>query len=209
MRIRVKVCGITRAEDAQRASELGVDAVGLVFHPPSPRAVSISRAAAIVAALPSFTSVVALFVNPSAQMVRDVLRAVPVDLLQFHGEEDPSFCQGFGRRYIKALPVKPGIDLRALAERYRDASGLLLDAFREGFAGGTGATFDWALVPKGLRTPLVLAGGLNPANVAMAIREVNPYAVDVSSGVERAKGIKDPARMGAFIQQVHEASRDL
>jgi phosphoribosylanthranilate isomerase len=208
MRTRIKVCGITRPQDARYAGELGVDAIGLVFHPRSPRAVVVSRAADIAGALPPFVSVVGLFVNPSEETVWEVLRAVPVDLLQFHGDEDPAFCRAFGRPYVKAVPMRPGLDLGAVAERHGEACGLLLDAYGEGAAGGTGTSFDWALVPRPFPKPLVLAGGLNAENVASAIRQVRPYAVDVSTGVEMAKGIKDPDRMRAFVQQVGQALKE-
>jgi phosphoribosylanthranilate isomerase len=207
MRTRVKICGITRPEDARLAAELGVDAIGLVFHPSSPRAVSVARAADIVAVLPPFVSVVALFVDPSEGVVREVLRTVPVDLLQFHGDEEPAFCRMFGCPYIKAIAMRRGLDLAAAVERYPEASGVLLDSYREGVAGGTGMAFDWTLVPGRLGKPVVLAGGLTAENVFAAIRTVRPYAVDVSSGVEAAKGVKDPDRMHAFIQEVERASK--
>jgi phosphoribosylanthranilate isomerase len=161
--------------------------------------VSIEQARAVVAALPPFVSVVALFVNPSVAEVDAVLQALPIDVLQFHGEETPEFCRHFNRPYLKAVRVKPGVDLIEWAKQYHDARGLLADAFVEGVHGGTGATFDWALLPAGLGIPLILSGGLNPANVAEAVRQVKPAAVDVSSGVEAAKGIKDAAKMADFI----------
>jgi phosphoribosylanthranilate isomerase len=199
MKPRIKICGLTRPEDAAAAARLGADAIGLVFYPPSPRHVSIEQARAVVAALPPFVSVVALFVNPSVAEVDAVLQALPIDVLQFHGEETPEFCRHFNRPYLKAVRVKPGVDLIEWAKQYHDARGLLADAFVEGVHGGTGATFDWALLPAGLGIPLILSGGLNPANVAEAVRQVKPAAVDVSSGVEAAKGIKDAAKMADFI----------
>lgn len=199
MRPRIKICGLTRAEDAVEAAYLGADAIGLVFYEPSPRNVTLEQARAVVSALPPFVSVVALFVNPSVLDVERVLAEVPVDVLQFHGEETPEFCRHFNRPYLKAVRVKPGVDLVEWAKNYHDARGLLADAFVEGVHGGTGATFDWALLPAGLGIPLILSGGLTPDNVAEAVRLVKPAAVDVSSGVEAAKGIKDAAKMAAFI----------
>lgn len=205
-RTRVKICGITRPEDGAWAGTCGADAVGLVFYPPSPRAVDAVQAQRIVAALPPFVSVVALFVDPEPEWVRRVLAALPVDLLQFHGDEPPEACAAYGRPYLKAIAMREGVDLRALARRYRSARGLLLDSFREGLRGGTGVTFDWSRVPGDLGLPVVLAGGLEPGNVAEAVRAVRPYAVDVSGGVEVSKGIKDPARVRAFIREVDRAS---
>ncbi len=205
-RTRVKICGITRPEDGVWAGACGADAVGLVFYPPSPRAVDALQARRIVAALPPFVSVVALFVDPEPDWVRRVLAALPVDLLQFHGDEPPEACEAFGRPYLKAVPMREGVDLPAVAHRYRSACGLLLDSFHEGLRGGTGVTFDWSRVPRDLGLPVVLAGGLDPGNVAEAVRAVRPYAVDVSGGVEVSKGVKDPARVRAFIREVDRAS---
>lgn len=196
---RVKICGITRPVDGREAARLGADAIGLVFYPPSPRHVSLDTARAIVAALPPFVTVVALFVDPDAAWVESVLAGCPVDVLQFHGEESPSFCRSFGRPYMKAVRMRPEVDLCAQAARYADARALLVDAYVEGVAGGTGACFDWSLLPDALSLPLVLSGGLDPENVAQAVAAVRPDAVDVSSGVEASKGIKDAARMAAFI----------
>lgn len=196
---RVKICGITRPVDGREAARLGADAIGLVFYPPSPRHVSLDTARAIVAALPPFVTVVALFVDPDAAWVESVLAGCPVDVLQFHGEESPSFCRSFGRPYMKAVRMRPEVDLCAQAARYADARALLVDAYVEGVAGGTGARFDWSLLPDALSLPLVLSGGLDPENVAQAVAAVRPDAVDVSSGVEASKGIKDAARMAAFI----------
>ncbi|MDO9189827.1 MAG: phosphoribosylanthranilate isomerase [Sulfurimicrobium sp.] len=201
---RSKICGITRVEDGLVASQHGADAIGLVFYPPSPRHVSITQAAAIAVALPPFVSTVGLFVNPDATEVESVLREIRLDLLQFHGDETPEFCASFSVPYLKAVRVKPGVDLLQYAIRFRSAKGLLLDAFVEGQAGGTGQSFDWGLIPAGLPLPVVLSGGLDPANVKVAIDRVKPWAVDVSSGVEASKGIKDAARIAAFMREVRK-----
>lgn len=204
-RIRVKICGITRPEDAREAAYLGADAIGLVFYEPSPRYVAPAGAQSIIQALPPFVTVVGLFFDASADQVHGVLREVPLDVLQFHADEPAEFCRAFGRPYIKAVRIRAGVDVRASAERYREAQALLLDHYQEGAAGGTGHPFDWALVPEGVRRPIVLAGGLTPDNVAGAIDVVRPYGVDVSSGVEVAKGVKDRAKMAAFIRSVNNA----
>lgn len=202
MRTRVKICGITRPGDAAEAARLGVDAIGLVFHPHSPRAVDPDAAAAIVRGIPPFVAAVGLFVDAPAEAVRAVLAIVPLDLLQFHGREPAEYCRAFGRRYVKALAVSAGSDPAAQAARYPDAAAWLFDTAVDGRSGGTGRTFDWGHLPQGLERPVILAGGLDPDNVAAAVRAVRPYAVDVSSGVEAAKGIKDPARMAAFMRGV-------
>lgn len=204
--VRSKICGITRIEDALAAVEAGADAIGLVFYGKSPRAVSIEQAAAIVRALPPFVTTVGLFVDAGRSEVRAVLEAVPLDLLQFHGDETVEQCEGHSRPYIKALRVAPGLDLHARCETFASAAGILLDSFVAGVPGGTGEVFDWSLVPEGLSKPVILAGGLVAENVAEAIARVRPYAVDVSGGVEVAKGIKDPARVRAFIAAVRQAS---
>ena len=204
--VRIKICGITRPEDGAAAAALGADAVGLVFYPPSPRNVSLEQARAVIAALPPFVSVVALFVNPAREWVENVLAACAVDVLQFHGEEEAEFCRSFHRPYLKAVRVRPGMDLLEWAGRYPDARGLLTDAFVEGAHGGTGATFDWTLLPEGLPLPLILSGGLDESNIVEAVRRVRPAAVDVSSGVEASKGIKDAARMAAFISGARHGS---
>lgn len=201
-RTRVKICGITRVEDGLAVAQAGADAIGLVFYDKSPRQVELEQARAIVAALPPFVSSVALFVDPTADAVAAVLRTVAPDLLQFHGDETPEFCRGFGRPYLKACRVRPGLDLLQYAARFSAARGLLLDAYVDGEAGGTGQRFDWDLIPQDLPKPMVLAGGLDPGNVAEAIRQVRPWAVDVSSGVEAAKGIKDAAQIAAFMNEV-------
>jgi phosphoribosylanthranilate isomerase len=202
---RTKICGITRVEDALAAAAAGADAIGLVFVAKSPRHVTPAQAAEIGSALPPFVTRVALFVNPDPAQVEAVLRQARPDVLQFHGEESPAFCRSFGAPYMKAARVKPGVDLLQFAALYADAQGLLLDAWSEGAHGGTGERFDWALIPPDLPRPVILAGGLHPGNVAEAVRAVRPWAVDVSSGVEAAKGIKDAAKIAAFIKEVRNA----
>ena len=202
---RIKICGITRAEDALAAAYSGADAIGLVFYERSPRHVSLARATQLAAALPPFITVVGLFVNADAAFVREALDSVPLDVLQFHGDESPEFCGQFGKPYLKAIRVKEGVDLLQCASDFCDAQGLLLDAHVEGIPGGTGATFDWTLIPEKLPLPVILSGGLDVENVAAAIKQVRPYAVDVSSGVEASKGIKDAAKIARFIQEVKRA----
>jgi phosphoribosylanthranilate isomerase len=202
MRTRVKICGITRIEDALVAAQAGADAIGLVFAQASPRCVPVEEAAAICRALPPFVSVVGLFVDADAVQVKQALGRVPLDLLQFHGSETPQFCRQFNRPYIKAIAMREGIDVHAEDRAFADAAGLLLDAHVAGVAGGSGKSFDWSRVPHGLARPIVLAGGLTPENVADAIRQVRPYAVDVSSGVEQARGVKDARKIAAFIEAV-------
>ena len=201
---RVKICGITRVEDGLAAARAGADAIGLVFAP-SPRQVSLEQARRIAAGLPPFVSTVALFVDPSAMEVERVIEQLRPDILQFHGEEAAAFCAAFGLPWLKALRVKPGVDLLQYAARYAGARGLLLDAYSPAARGGTGERFDWGLIPTGLPRPVVLAGGLTVANVAEAVRSVHPWAVDVSSGVEVEKGIKDAALIAAFIKEVRHA----
>ncbi|MCX7193383.1 MAG: phosphoribosylanthranilate isomerase [Proteobacteria bacterium] len=206
--VRVKICGITRVEDVLAVAMSGADAIGLVFYEKSPRHVSIEQAVKLVAASPPFVTVVGLFVNASAESVREVLKSVSLDVLQFHGDETPEYCEQFLQPYLKAIRVKPGVDLLQCAARYRSAQGLLLDAHVEGVPGGTGAVFDWTLIPEHLPLPLILSGGLDAENVAQGIKQVRPYAVDVSSGVEAAKGIntlkgiKDAAKIVRFMQEV-------
>lgn len=200
--VRSKICGITRIEDALAAAHAGADAIGLVFYAKSPRAVSVQQARAIIAALPPFVTVTGLFVNASRCELGEILDAVPLDLLQFHGDETPAECEGYHRPYIKALRVRPGDDLQAACRAYRNASGILLDTFVAGVPGGTGEAFDWSLVPEHLEQPIVLAGGLHAGNVAQAIAQVKPWAVDVSGGVESSKGIKDHGKIDAFIKAV-------
>lgn len=204
MRTRVKICGITRPQDGVAAARAGADAIGLVFYPPSPRFLSVERAREIRDALPPFVQAVALFVNADAAQVAQVIGRVHPSLLQFHGEETPEFCAQFGVPYVKACRVAPGVDLLKYLRAFSSASGWLLDAHVEEY-GGVGASFDWSLVPDSLERPLVLSGGLTRDNVAIAVRRVRPWAVDVSSGVESAKGIKDAARIAAFIAEVRNA----
>jgi phosphoribosylanthranilate isomerase len=203
---RIKICGITRVEDALCAAREGADAIGLVFAPESPRCISIEQARTIVASLPPFVSRVGLFVNAAPDTVRAALEGGAVDLLQFHGEEAPAYCAAFARPYIKAIRMRPGLEARAEAAKYADASGILLDAFDAAARGGTGTRFDWTRVPRDIGKPLILAGGLSAENVAEAVRIVRPFAVDVSSGVEASKGIKDQAKIRAFIQAVRSVT---
>ncbi len=198
--VRVKICGITRVEDALAAAKAGADAIGLVFYAKSPRAVDIEQARAILAALPPFVTTVGLFVDAERSELERILASVPLDLLQFHGDESVQQCEAFGRPYIKALRVKAGDDIAAQVARYPSAQGILLDAYVEGVPGGTGEAFDWSLIPQALSKPLILAGGLRPDNVAEAVSRVRPYAVDVSGGVEASKGVKDVEKVGAFIR---------
>src|SRR3954463_11935830 len=191
----VKICGITRDDDAQAAARLGAQAVGFVFCAKSPRNIAIESALEIARALPPFVMTVGLFVNPTAGEVESVLNNVPLNLLQFHGEETPEFCGGFTLPFIKAARVKAGLDLIQYASRYHAARGLLLDAFVDGTHGGTGTAFDWSLIPSERPLPVILSGGLNSKNVGEAIRRVSPWAVDVSSGVESSPGIKDPQKI--------------
>ena len=207
-RTRIKICGITRPEDARTAVRLGADALGLVFHPASPRHVTLEQARAVRAVVPAFVTLVGLFVDAPAETVREFSTEVPLDLLQFHGEEPPAYCRGFGRPYLKAVRMRPEVDLQATCAAYADAAALLLDTYRAGVAGGTGETFDWSRIPDELPLPLVLAGGLDPDNVGEAVRRVRPYGVDVSGGVEAAKGIKDPARIQAFIRGVYRVDAE-
>lgn len=204
---RVKICGITRIEDALHACRAGADALGFVFYENSPRHVDIHRAAAILDGLPPFVTSVGLFVDAPEARVREVLDAVPLDLLQFHGTESPGYCAAFDRPWIKALRVRPGLDLLQSASLFSGARALLLDAYVPGTPGGTGQRFDWNLIPDDLPLPVVLSGGLDPDNVADAVRRVRPWAVDVSSGVEAidAKGIKDSDRVTRFIANAKHA----
>ena len=206
-RTRIKICGITREEDLAAAVTAGADALGFVFYPPSPRHVTPQRAAQLLAHVPAFVTRVGLFVNEPAVVVRGVLAQVSLDLLQFHGDEDPAYCAGFGKPWIKAARVKAGFDLLEYATAFAGvpgACGLLLDAHVEGYGGG-GQTFDWSLIPQFLPLPVILSGGLHPGNVAEAVRAVRPWAVDVSSGVEAARGIKDAQKITDFINGVRDA----
>lgn len=205
MSTAVKICGITRGDDALAAAQLGAHALGFIFYAKSPRGVAPQRAAEIIRGLPPFITAVGLFVNPEESDIERVLARVPLNLLQFHGEETPEFCARFELPYIKAARVRAGLDLLQYAQHYSAARGLLLDAFVEGAHGGTGAAFDWSLVPRELPLPVILSGGLTPNNVAAAIRRVKPWAVDVSSGVEASPGIKDPRKIAAFMKEVRSA----
>jgi phosphoribosylanthranilate isomerase len=202
---RVKMCGITRSQDGLVAAEAGADAIGLVFYAKSPRNVGLDQAASIVKVLPPFVTTVALFVNPQPSEVEAILRQVRPDVLQFHGEETPEFCRSFGVPYLKAARARPQTDLLQFAAVYADAQGLLLDAWSEAGHGGTGERFDWNMIPDHLPKPIILAGGLGPVNVRHAIGLVHPWAVDVSSGIEIAKGIKDAALIAAFMKEVKNA----
>ncbi len=199
---RVKICGITSVEDALTAVAYGCDAIGLVFYAPSPRYVSLEKAAEIVAALPPFVSAVGLFVDATQDKVKSVLAAVNLDCLQFHGNETPAQCRAYGVHYMKAIRVQPDTNLLQYEIDFYDAKALLLDTYVEGLVGGTGQAFDWNLIPKTLTKPIVLAGGLTADNVALAIKQARPYAVDVSGGVEKSKGIKDAAKIAAFMKNV-------
>jgi phosphoribosylanthranilate isomerase len=205
MRTRVKICGITSPEHGAAAARHGADAVGLIFYPPSPRLVTIDRACAISAALPPFVARVAVFVNPSAAEVDAVIRECRPDLVQFHGEETPEFCRSFGLPYLRAVRVRREVDLLECLSPFHDAAGWLLDAYRDDLYGGTGEAFDWGLIPQRLARPVVLSGGIDAGNVGEAIRRVRPWAVDVSSGVESAKGVKDERLIAALIAGVRNA----
>lgn len=208
VRTRVKICGITRPEDGLRAAELGVDAIGLVFVAASPRAVDVSQAAAIIARLPPFITRVGLFVDAAVDQVETVLNQVTLDLLQFHGDEPADYCEQFDRPYLKAVSMRPERDVLSYMAGYPSATGFLLDAYHPALAGGSGEQFDWARVPAQCPQSIVLAGGLHPGNVAEAIRQVRPYAVDVSSGVESAKGVKDPTKMAQFMLGVQRGDHE-
>ena len=206
MRTRVKICGITRREDALESVKQGADAIGLVFYPPSPRAVSVEQASRIVEGLPPFVTVVGLFVNAERSEIAATLAQTRIDLLQFHGDESPEACESYGRPHIKAIRMREGIDLTALKRQYPGAAALLLDAYTKGVPGGTGTRFDWDRIPRGLNGGIILAGGLSPENIESAVRQVRPFAVDVSGGVESQKGIKDPAKIASLMQGVRSAS---
>lgn len=205
MRTRVKICGITRVEDAIVVVQAGADALGLVFYPKSPRCVDISVAQEIVASLSPFVTVVGLFVNAAAETVHQVIASVPLGLLQFHGDEDNATCKSFGLPFIKSIAMQDGIDVLSQMQHYPDAAGFLLDAWQPQSHGGGGETFDWQCIPESSPAPLILAGGLTPDNVTLAINTSRPYAVDVSSGVESGKGIKSAAKITAFMQGVENS----
>jgi len=204
VRTRIKICGLTRLRDVRAAVDAGVDAIGLVFYPPSPRFLPLQAAAELRDAVPPFVTTVALFVNPLAEQVIEVLERVRPALLQFHGEESPEFCARFGLPYVKACRVRPEVDLLKYLQPFSGAAGWLLDSHVAEY-GGVGEAFDWSLVPAERIRPLILSGGLSCENVGEAVRRVRPWAVDVSSGVEAAKGIKDAAKIAAFVTEVRNA----
>ena len=208
-RVRIKICGITRVEDALMATRLGADAIGLVFYPDSPRVVSIETACKIAGMLPPFVSKVGLFVNATDDDINRVLQAVAIDLLQFHGAETPSECARYSKPYIKAVRMSDEVDVGHEARRYAAATALLLDTYVKGKHGGTGESFNWSSVPADIGKPIILAGGLTAGNVANAIRQTQPYAVDVSGGVESGKGIKDAYKMAEFIREVRYAESQI
>lgn len=207
MMTRVKICGLTRPEDVEAAIGAGADAIGLVFFAKSPRAVSIAQAELLAAKVPAFVTLTGLFVNPEATFVEQVLAQVPLDLLQFHGDEAPEFCASFGRRWIKAVRVREAGQIEQAFKDFEGASGLLVDAWDPDRYGGTGHSFNWQLIPELRPLPLILAGGLSSANVATAVEQVRPWAVDVSGGVEQSKGRKDPTKLSEFIREVHRVCK--
>lgn len=204
-RTRIKICGLRDAAMAAVAAEAGADAVGIVFHPASPRHASLDEAIAVAGALPAFVQAVGLFVNAPESRVREVLSAVPLSLLQFHGDEEPAYCARFGLPWLKGVRVGAGTDLLECRRRFSRATALLLDASVPGEYGGTGASFDWSLVPRGIASRIVLSGGLTPGNVGMAVAALRPWAVDVSSGVESSRGVKDVALIHEFARSVKDA----
>jgi phosphoribosylanthranilate isomerase len=205
MATTIKICGITRVEDGLAAARAGASCIGLIFYGPSPRYVTRAQAGEIVGALPASVTPVAVFVNPGEEEVRATLAEVPARWLQFSGAEEPGFCRRFGRPYIKAVHMRAGVDLLQYARKYHDARALLLDAYVEGLHGGSGVPFDWNLIPRGVPLPVILSGGLTVENVTDAVRRARPDGVDVSSGVESAKGVKDAAKIAAFIRGVRDA----
>ena len=207
MRTRVKICGLTRDEDVAAAVAAGADALGFVFYEPSPRSVDIDRAAALAARVPAFVTAVGLFVDAEPEFIAEAARRVPLGLIQFHGAESPEFCASFGRPWIKAIAMREGLDANDAARRYTGASSLLLDTYDPALAGGTGRRFDWDLVPPDLAPRVILAGGLDAGNVAEAIGRVKPHAVDVSGGVEQAKGRKDRHKINDFMQGGRDGDR--
>lgn len=203
MRTRVKICGITRPEDALTAVKAGADAIGLVFYGPSPRCVSLEQAQAIAQVIPPFVTITALFVDPTSEEVQKILDSVRIDLIQFHGDENEHFCEQFNTPYIKAIRVRNTQDVVANSLRFPSALAFLLDSFKPGVPGGTGETFDWSLIPQESQKPIILAGGLTAENIATAIQQVSPFAVDVSGGVEATKGIKDASKIQEFMNEVY------
>ena len=207
MTTRIKICGITRHEDAMMCIGNGVDALGLVFYPPSPRNLSVMQARSILSGLPPFITIVALFMNPSREEVEQVLSDCRIDRLQFHGSEDGRFCEQFGFPYYKAVAMGDGVqDFQQLQKEYANSSAFLLDSHRRDQAGGSGQSFDWAMIPDDIDRPVILAGGLSPDNVQSAIRQIRPYAVDCSSAVESEPGIKDPIKVRQFVENVQYVS---
>jgi phosphoribosylanthranilate isomerase len=206
---RVKICGLRDPAHARVAADAGADAIGLVFYGPSPRCVTIEEAARVTAALPAFVTSVALFVNEKPEEIRRVIAGATIDLLQFHGDDPPAFCAQFGKPFVRAVRMEKGVDLLEYARRFSAARALLLDAHVPGTPGGTGTTFDWAAIPRDVPMPLILSGGLEASNVSAAIREARPWAVDVSSGVEASRGVKDPAKIVDFIRKVRDEDRRL
>ena len=207
MSTRVKICGITRIEDALTAVRLGANAIGFIFWDKSIRYIDPKEARKIVMALPPFVTVVGVYVNPSSEWVEETCSITGLNLLQFHGDELPEFCSQFPLPYIKAVRIRSGIDLLQYAAQYSSSNGLLLDSYVEGIPGGTGRTFEWSLIPENLALPLIVSGGLHPKNVCEAIREAKPWAVDVSSGVEVTKGIKDADKIAAFMTGVRNGEK--
>lgn len=203
MRTRVKICGITRPEDALTAVKAGADAIGLVFYGPSPRCVSLEQAQAIAQVIPPFVTITALFVDPTEEEVQKILDSVRIDLIQFHGDENEHFCEQFNTPYIKAIRVRNTQDVVANSLRFPSALAFLLDSFKPGVPGGTGETFDWSLIPQESQKPIILAGGLTAENIETAIQQVSPFAVDVSGGVEATKGIKDASKIQEFMNEVY------
>jgi len=199
---RIKICGIKHLDDALKAIECGADAIGLIFVEKSPRYSSLAVARVIAESLPPFVTVVGLFMDAAEETVREALKVVPLNLLQFHGEESPEFCDQFEMPYIKVLRMRENVNVVAFAQEYPNAAGILLDTYHKGVGGGTGQSFDWSLIPEDIPLPLILAGGLNPENVASAVETVKPYAVDVSSGVESEPAIKDHKKIEQFIKEV-------
>ncbi|WP_293268125.1 phosphoribosylanthranilate isomerase [Neptunomonas sp.] len=208
MAARVKICGITRIEDALIAIAAGAHSLGFVFYKPSPRYVEPSVAANIISLLPPFITSTALFVDEEPVVINETLLLSKVDLLQFHGKETPEFCEQFDRPYIKALRMKPGLDLMHQAEIYSSSRAILLDAYKAGVPGGTGESFEWDRIPRSMRSSIILAGGLSADNVAQAIEQVKPYAVDVSGGVEESAGLKDANKINCFFKEVARANNN-
>jgi phosphoribosylanthranilate isomerase len=202
----IKICGITRVEDAMLAAQFGADAIGLVFYAKSPRCVTPENANAIIKSLPPFITAVGLFVDATVDEVNKIIKTVPVNLLQLHGDEPPELANNYNMPYIKAIRMNAEVDLVQQCKNYQNAKGILVDAHHAYVKGGSGTTFDWDLIPQNLSKPIILAGGLNSANVSEAIAKIKPYAVDVSSGVESTPGIKDPAKLISFMEQVHHAN---